>query len=939
MISPNPKLEIFKASAGSGKTHQLALRYISFLLGRRINEQGDIQLYTKSERKLHREILAITFTNKATEEMKERIVYELYCLSDVSRKSKLRDDLLKMTRVSSEQLAEAANDALTSLLYDFGEMQISTIDAFFQKILRSFAYEADLGGNYELMVDNQQMIEMAIADTLAMITSTKSISPKEKKRVTMIRGWVKELLLSNATKSTEIKIFDPDSGIRSNILRFITRLSDESYQAKSKALSSFLQQQDSIDNLLKNLNSKSDELQVVIQDIVKDIYNISSDTISVNARKMFDRIFEGKLDDLTDSNLLFVSGENNDYAKFFKKGTFNTSLDELIELLFNKVRIAFTIKELTSQMYLLGLFREVLDIASRMKVHLNTILLSDTNSLLNEIIADSDTPFVYERTGQKLRHFLIDEFQDTSLLQWKNLHPLIVNSIGSGNDNMIIGDVKQCIYRFRNSYPDLLDSELENDSDFRHAVDLPILDTNRRSSKDIVEFNNELFSSIAAKYSDIKSYNHVSQVPFNTESGYVDISVCKNFSNTVFERMIQHIRRQLDSGYTPNKIAVLVRRKSHAKHVVDKLLEASCSGGILEGISIVSDEALYVSSSKAVDYIVSQLRVLDRIQKDVNNIPVSHKTGLPKTTDFELDWIREQLFQLNSRGISGNSAIEEILHEFDERNHLAAKSQADDEKWRVRTRGRSVFEVVEELILTLPDENWALQEAQYISAFQDLVIEYCRSGSPSIHGFLKRWDEHLRDNAAIGLPSNSMAIRVMTIHKSKGLEFDCVHVPLYAEQPNQKSNFRWYGAKEIFKQLSLNCLTPEYFPLNSNSDLKSTLFSDEYNKVCREQFVDELNVLYVAFTRAKYELVVTADSSKGSVGALIYDALRHSMIESDDGAYNYTKADQTVCNNITPNNVDDKCMNIGLEKYHVYDRLDIWHSSKPSSETDLGELL
>lgn len=939
MTGITPRIEVFKASAGSGKTHQLALRYISFLLGRRIDSEGRLKLYTLDERKMHREILAITFTNKATEEMKQRIIHELYCLSDTHRSSKLREKLLELTGVTSEKLAQSANEALTQLLYDFGEMQISTIDAFFQKILRSFAYEADLGGNYDLMVDSKQMIEMAIADTLALICGLRTTTRHDRKRVNMIRGWVKDLLRSQVSNASEIKIFDQNSDIRLSLSNFITKLSDETYQSIKSELEPFLLKTDAIDELTANLKNRRNNLHAEIVQIVERIYAAGGDSVAVNTRKMLDKIVSDNYADLSPTNRLYFTGERTNYESLIKKNGFTIELDDLFRKLVENVRLLFTIDTMNDQMFYLGLFREVLDIAARMKVHMNTILLSDTNTLLNEIIAGSETPFIYERTGQRIHHYLIDEFQDTSLLQWKNLYPLIANSIGNGYDNMIIGDVKQCIYRFRNSYPELLDSELEQDAQFKDFVALPKLEANRRSSKDVVEFNNNLFEAIATDRG-LHSYAQVCQIPYSSKSGYVDICITKNFLEETCRRTIEHIRRQLDSGYSAGKIAILVRKRKHAKQIIDMLLAETAQGGVLSGIQVVSDEALYVSSSKAVGYIVSQLRLLDRVQQDPNAIPVSKKTGLPKTTEHEIDWLRDRLQELNAQGVSGFTAIEGVLSDFDERNHLAAKSTKEDEAWRKRTRGRSVFEVVEELIQTLPDDNLRYSEAQYISAFQDLVVEYCKKGSPTIHGFLKLWDEQLDEKAAIGLPADSEAIRVMTIHKAKGLEFDCVHVPLYADKLDQEKNYKWYHASDIFSKLGLECLTPSYFPLNSGSSLKKTLFSSQYGRLCDEQFLDQLNVMYVAFTRAKYELIITADAATGSAGSLIKDALGDLMKQTGEDTLSFVKAAPTFCKDdfSTTEDVSDADW-LNIMSYRVYDRLDTWHSSKPAEETDSGEII
>ncbi len=940
MADTAPILEIYKASAGSGKTYQLALKYICLLLGKRIDKKGNIRLYGCGESRRHREILAITFTNKATEEMKQRIISELYLLSRPELKSKYRKHLLKACSTDAVTLADAARRALTSLLFDFGGMQVSTIDAFFQRILRSFAYEADLTGNYDLMVDNKLMIQMALADMLTMVCGLRGSTDYDRRHIARVRRWIGQLLNLKADAAQEIKIFDRNSSVRKELTTFINDLSDETYQTISERLQPFFDSDDAIDNLLSALTAKRSELDSQISALALEATSTPG-ILNANATKFFARLAEANYGSLTQTNLQYVSGERTSVDGFFLKSAGETAAHiERIERIFNLLRLRFTVNLMCSRMYNLGLFKEVQSVASLLKVHLNTIMLSDTNTLLNKIIAGSPTPFIYERTGQQLHHFLIDEFQDTSKLQWVNLHPLIANSIANGYDNMIIGDVKQCIYRFRNSYPGLLDTELEADGELSHAISLPDMSTNWRSSRHVVGFNSRLFASIAAGLG-LSSYAKVGQTPrSDAGNGYINILLTAD-KTAGFDRMVDHMRRQLASGYKPADIVVLVRFNREAGRIVEQLTAESRPGGRLEGVRIISDEALYVRSSKAVQLIVAKLRELDRIQRDPAEIKVNPRTGLPPTTERELDWLCENLDQINSRSADSEKNLEELLRRFDERNHLAVESVEADAAQRARARGRSVFEIVEELIGRLPDPSLRQTQAQYIAAFQDLVIEYCRMYAPTVHGFLQLWDERLEQTAAVGLAEGTDAIRVLTIHKSKGLEFECVHIPSLSGRMDTEKGHSWYEASAIFDRLELNCATPAYFPLDSaSSDMKLTLFAPQLRRRKAEALTDELNALYVAFTRAKSELTVTATDGGGDTSAA---ALLRRALDSDPETARGETEGEYVCGAPTMCISADKPAGFTpmpiTDGYTVFNRLDVWHSTSVATEEDSGNSL
>lgn len=865
-------LTIYKASAGSGKTFQLALYYVTLILSYEPEAGGKRRLfYPKPNPGRHREILAITFTNKATEEMKDRIIKVLKEVSDVSVKSTYRDKLMERIDTDVQTLARAARAELTELLFDFGNINISTIDSFFQSILRSFAYEADLSGNYDLIIDNKQLNEMAIADTLASAANFKTGTNVDRRHNRDLRQWLYEFLAYRMHEGKDITLFDADSKLRADLGKFIGNLSDENYHRHYAELNSFFEKPDSVMNLRSELERKLDEVSAqaaAIADALLQPDNISA----INANKL--GIFLRKVSDkdwaaYTKPNWeMMGSGE-------IPKGCFKSGASDeqvgvitpMIEELLRHCSMQLTIALMLKHIYSLGIFSEVLRTAQEIKVRQNTILLSDTNTLLNRIIGDCHTPFIYERTGQRLHNFLIDEFQDTSRLQWENLSPLLSESLASGNSNLIIGDVKQCIYRFRNAEPGLLDHEIQQElSEF---IETPPLTVNYRSAARVVEFNSELFRHIAEQKGLAGPYATVFQEAKNSEkAGYVNLAAVAGEEESL-DYMVKEIGRQLDpekGGYTAGDVVVLVRSRNDARKVVERLLAESRSDGALPGVQVLSDEALYVNSSRAVRFIIDRLRELNRIKRSPaeNEPESSNERKRVPTTEREIEWMSNTLQALNAQGIENEDAIREMIKRFNDLNREAPIDPEADKRWRESARGRSLYEIVENLIRNLPDHRWAAEEALHISAFQDLIVEFCRLSAPTVSNFLRAWDINLERNAAIGLAAGVNAIRVMTIHKSKGLEFACVHVPLLDSDLDAERGVKWYDTRDFFKSLDLKCDTPDFYPVEANRNLVGTYFAKEYIHNVGEQILDSVNVLYVAFTRAVNELSVSMKIKPGS---------------------------------------------------------------------------
>lgn len=961
MTQNGGNLNVYRASAGSGKTFHLALTYITLLLGYK-NESGRYRLFKADDMRRHREILAITFTNKATAEMRSRIIEELNLLANPELKSDYLPYLRSLLGYADTDTApdndirQCARRALDSILFDLGEIQISTIDAFFQRVLRSFAYEADLAGNYELSLEDKQITEQSINELLALACGYRStVKPKNLNSDVLIRR-ISDLITKQVMKGEEYKIFNSKSSLRSELVKFVNALSGEDYQTKGSDIETFLAVPNAIENFEEALKRRRSELYDRLLTFISSVRNSAvNEFLYTHFNSALSLIEQGRFSDLTEANFSYFSPDYPAPEKFIlakgkkqfpaESARFLESLSDITEP-FSQI---CTIDTMLANMKYYGLFHEVLKVRQALKVHLNTVMLSDTNTLLNRIIGDDTTPFIYERIGRRLQHFLIDEFQDTSMLQWRNLKPLLIESLSENHENLIIGDVKQCIYRFRNSDPQLLASELERTNDIKNHFNPKSLASNWRSSKTVVEFNNLLFSEAGKVISDIVSngkadaYLNVRQKAERKNlTGYVNIAINFNeksgSSIDPIERMVEHIARQLHNGFAPGDITVLVRTNKEGKTIVEELLDAVNAGKLPASTQVLSDEALYVSSAKSVKWLVSTMRQM--VQPPQR--PETKPGKLPPMTDYDLDFINERIL-INERNGNVEDPVEAALVEFNELRVNNDFPDSDTSGRLKRASGQSLFEIVETLISQMPVQELLTTEALYLNAFQDLVIDYCRGKSPSLSGFLRLWDDELEAKAAVGLVEGVNAIRVMTIHKSKGLEFKCVHLPLIGGPLDEEKTTRWYEVGNFLASLNLGVDLPKYFPLNAqfrNSGKipwEQTAFARQIKEYKDDQTIDELNSLYVAFTRAEQELIVTLNSRSQKLEVMTAAGLLWPIIHGNyaqEADSNIIEIGAPAIPKISKNEAKQI---INIDTYTVQNRDDMWTHTKVSQQSDSGD--
>lgn len=894
-------LNIYKASAGSGKTYNLAYWYIKLLLGQIDPETGQYSL-ARGRLHSHATILAVTFTNKATQEMKERIISQLSILAAAPQKSKYLNWLKRDLHTSDvDAISQTAKEALASLLFNFSLFHISTIDSFFQQILRSFAIEIDRPANFTVEMDEMLILNMAVDEMFDHIDDDADV-----------KEWIRLFMKFKFEQNEAVNIFDKESGLHSDLVSTIASFMTEEYRLNRETIDGYLSQPHRINDFYKQLTKT---VSTVKEKLKRDADAFLKNAEGLMLKKNFLTFIASLQKNVTYKNVTAAAlkvAEGDPEGAFLKaevtKGIpeeLKKQLKDLVKYFcdtFEKVKLADLLRK---QVFFFGLLGKVTALSERICRENNIILLSNTNELINRIIGENPaiSPFIYERVGCRLHNYLMDEFQDTSELQWLNMKPLLRESLSYKNDNLIIGDEKQCIYRFRNSSPELLShqvrSQIEKESPVKEQGNLIEENTNWRSAPEIILFNNTLFYALGNEIDPTSAYAHVMQgiaADNSSDEGHVKLRFfgdqkgekdaekeklkSSEIEVQVLDAMIAEIRRLLEH-YKPGDIAILVDKNKYGEKVIARLLEAmepkDGAPAELPRFEIVSNDAMRVSSATSVKMLINQLRLSENPETE----PVKDeerqagKQWVRRTvTDFTaLEQKFEQYYSdyRNDKDSPAARALHDAL--FDKEVPLNLLDAA--------TRGHQcndLVSVVERLIGELPPKMRE-EETIFITAFQDLVINYSERGGSDILGFLSWWDK-TGVKAMINSPENKKALTVSTIHKSKGLEYPCVLIPfanwLFQEDSSTKKRFfNWYDIKSVLGDSYPDA--PAMLPLKKEKQLGNTLLNDQYEKYNRQQRIDALNLTYVAFTRAQRELVIFVQDSTKNKEFSLAEYLRKAL--------------------------------------------------------------
>ncbi|MBF1460228.1 MAG: UvrD-helicase domain-containing protein [Prevotella pallens] len=845
-------LTVYRASAGSGKTFTLAVEYISLLVKDPENYQH---------------ILAVTFTNKATQEMKMRILSQLYGIANSLQSSQQYFNKVKeKTNMPDAVIRNNARAALTLLIHRYNNFRILTIDAFFQQVLRNLAHELGQTANLRVDLNNEEITEKAVDQ---MIESLEKGQP--------VLQWISTYINNS---------IEDDNGwnIIGKIKTFGTNIFKDFYKAHEANLKEQLSNADDFKVYETTLRKRRNDIRKTFnskaRSILNEIKNANLDIPSNYRSGLYKYLTDSAIAPLTNKPLKAgvlkanESPQNWTSSKCTKADkqqiqtlaaeVLSAQLSELIAYNNDNWNEFQSIQLTLSHLSELRLLHAIADAVDNLTKDTNRFMLSNTQALLKELIADSDTPFIFERIGARLKHVMIDEFQDTSTIQWQNFQVLLANCMAQElSQNLIVGDIKQSVYRWRQGDWGILNNI---EKSFAHQkIRLETLDYNYRSEKRIIDFNNAFWEQCVAntakevaqddaEKAEIvqKAYEDVAQKTHKTtENGFVKISLypSKVMKEAVLEELIETIKELFNNGYggkNQSKIAILVRSKSNIQDIVNALLQSFGNE-----INIVSDEAFRLDASLSVNIIVSAMHLLthpDDVLTRGKLVKLYNQEVLKKPlTDTDL------LVSINE---SNNIDTKNIDKK--ERRKLATEQQMA----KLNSQLPPEYVANRELLLGLPivdlvDKLFMLfgldqleGQSSYICTLYDTLNDFLKDHTADIDDFINEWENSLSSKT---IQSDEIeGIRIMTIHKSKGLEFDNVIIP-FCNWEMEKKGTLWCETKNKPAPYNKLPLLPIDF---SRDKLIGTVFEDDYKEEHFQNIVDNLNLLYVAFTRASKNLFV-----------------------------------------------------------------------------------
>lgn len=793
--------------------------------------------------------------------MKDRI---LRYLNDFSKgnENDLAEEIRVELQMTPDELKRKSAQVLSAILHHYSQFAVSTIDAFFQRVIRSFTREAGLLGNFRLEVENELVLAEVVDALMDELGSNEELTE-------WVIAFSRERLLE---------------GENWNVVAALNSFAREIFNEEFQSIEDLLEKPSgganpykaTKDVLLREVGIFKEFMRSRAQEALTllDQHGITADDFNYRdqgtAYKYFVEFANGRYHDSSKARIQSAVASAKAWASKKSRRQLeltNLADTQLVPLLQEMVTYDKlngekyrSVLEVLKNFYAFGL---IADITRKLKVYNeenNLMLLSDAPKFLHGVIDKSDTPFIYEKVGSYFHNYLIDEFQDTSGFQWKNFRPLLKEAVDQNQRSLVVGDVKQSIYRWRGGDQQLLQDEVAKAMGDA-ATETKELNRNYRSAERIVHFNNLLF----AKASEIVStavedgaasqaFQDVRQQTYRFPGkGYVKINFIpkpgdeRDWTDVVTAQIPTLIESLQDQGIGLRDIAILVRKNEEGQRIASELLRYK-NFHAKEGYryDVVSNESLRLETASSVNLLLTALRYLVNPSDSIVRAQLAYEVLKGEKLD--------QVFLE-----SGHEALRSILpEEFLKQTGWLAKL--------------SIFELTEELIriFGLAKE---VSELTYLQAFQDAVLEFSAVEKNDLPSFLDWW-EKVRNKKSIQVAAHADAINVLTIHKAKGLQFKFVIIPYLNWRLNHEvPPLLWVHAEQPpFDQMG-------YLAVRYSGNLEGTYFKDDYLREKSKTYVDNLNLLYVAFTRAEEGLIAFSgqvDERKekpAHVGELVHQAL------------------------------------------------------------------
>ena len=854
-LAVNNTLSIYKASAGAGKTFTLTVEYILLLL--------------RKGKKEFEQTLAVTFTNKATAEMKERILETLYGLShnipECDGYLKVIQNRLKELHevMGEEMIRQRASEALSAILHDYPHFRVETIDSFFQSVLRNLAHELGLTANLQVELNNDEVVSRSVDRVIENMQNRKDV-----------QGWIMDYVEEQLQTGERWNI----AGM---IKQFARCIFEEAFQNRSTEerekisdsaeMNAFKKEMHAIINSCKNqLAERAEAFERLVNGKTLNFERISNGRIYLSFLKLVrsentDRASNTIYKAADDYEVMLKAVDRNNPQLVAEAQEIQTALAELLHL-YERSSFAINTAKLSLR-YLnpLRLLNVIEQEANAINAENNQFNLSKTPTLLSKLVEKTDAPFVFEKIGTQFHNVMIDEFQDTSRLQWNNFKVLLIENQATGGNDLLVGDIKQSIYRWRNGDWAILKNVKQELANLKPQD--KELCYNFRSKKNVIDFNNAFFPKAAKVLDEIEPqarfrlqdiYSDVEQQTFQTkEEGYASVTLYTKSGNAAPEDyeermitdMITQIRTLMQGGLSTQDFAILVRKKNNAESLLNwfHLLAPE--------IKLVSDEAFLLESSVAVQMLVAALFVLNNT-KHLNPIPERYLM-----MHYYSDVLQEPLPMLEIATAQPDDLLPEAFTQ-----HKQELAQLP------------LYLLCERLYQIFQLDKIDGQDT-YIFTFMDELQNHLRSNPSDIHTFLKAWDENIHNHS---IPAGEIdGIRILTIHKSKGLQFHTVLLPYmdWTIEKDRNDDTIWCQAeKEPFNALGS-------LPINAGKNMQQSEFAPDYNEEHLQRRVDALNMIYVAFTRAENNLYVwgLAAENEGNIsiaGDLIRASLPNSQLST-----------------------------------------------------------